>query len=62
MSEDLSDVKDIGREVHAILYSKRKDEQQNMIRRYYDTNAGELIDLSHNNFLAFSQHNSFCSF
>jgi len=40
MSEDL---KDIAREVHAILYSKRKDEQQNMIRTYYDINAGELI-------------------
>jgi len=36
MSEDL---KDIAREVHATLYSKRKDEQQNMIRTYYDTNA-----------------------
>ncbi|CAB4389642.1 hypothetical protein RhiirA5_131147 [Rhizophagus irregularis] len=36
MSEDL---KDIAREVHAILYSKRKDEQQNIIRTYYDTNA-----------------------
>lgn len=50
MSEDL---KDIAREVHAILYSKRKDEQQNIIRTYYDTNAGELINLLHDNFLAF---------
>lgn len=58
MSEDL---KDIAREVHAILYSKRKDEQQNIIRTYYDTNASELINLLTDNFLAFSQ-GFFCSF
>jgi hypothetical protein len=50
MSEDL---KDIAREVHAILYSKRKDEQQDIIRTYYDTNAGESINLLQNNFFAF---------
>ncbi|GES93670.1 hypothetical protein GLOIN_2v1875234 [Rhizophagus clarus] len=35
----MNDLKDIAREVHGILYSKRKDEQQDIIRTYYDTNA-----------------------
>ena len=45
MSEDLS-VKDIARDVYSILYSKRKNEQRNMVRTHFDPNAGELIDLS----------------